>query len=168
MKSISTKLTFIYLVMIVSGLLLYSCKGGVKDSDLQTAITQTTQSISGTSGVTASVKDGVVTLNGEVTDESAKVAYENAVRNIKGVKEVVNNIAVAPQPVQEPVIISPDETLQNAVNDVVKAYNGVKAEVKDGVVTLTGEVKKAELTTLMPLLHALNPKKIENKLSVKK
>ncbi|WP_315815771.1 hypothetical protein [Paraflavitalea speifideaquila] len=65
------------------------------------------------------------------------------------------------------MVISPDETLNKAVADVIKAYNGVKADVKDGVVTLTGEIKKTQLPTLMPLLHALKPKKIENKLTIK-
>lgn len=169
MKTISMRLTLLTLLMAVSTLFLYSCKGSVKDSDLQAAISEKTQSIPGTGGITATVKDGVVTLSGAVTDVTAKTAYESAVTNIKGVKEVVNNVTVAaPQPTPEPVVISPDETLQNAANDVVKAYNGVKADVKDGVVTLTGEIRKAELTVLMPLLHALQPKKIENKLTVKK
>ncbi|MBO9563049.1 MAG: BON domain-containing protein [Niastella sp.] len=169
MKTISMRLTLLTLLMSVSVLFLSSCKNDVKDSDLQAAITEKTQSIPGASSITASVKDGVVTLTGEVTDVTAKTAYESAVKNITGVKEVVNNVTVAtPQPAQEPVTISPDETLQHAVNEVIKAYNGVKADVKEGVVTLNGEIKKAELTVLMPALHALKPKKIENKLTVKK
>lgn len=164
MKTISMRLSLLTLLMAVSTLFLYSCKGSVKDSDLQAAITEKTQSIPGTGGITSSVKDGVVTMSGAVTDVTAITAYESAVTNIKGVKEVVNNVTVA---TPEPVVISPDEALQNAANDVVKAYNGVKADVKDGVVTLTGEIRKAELTVLMPLLHALQPKKIENKLTVK-
>jgi hyperosmotically inducible periplasmic protein len=169
MKTIPMRLTLLSLLIAVSGLLMYSCKGKVKDSDLQVVIEDKAKSITGLGTATASVKDGVVTLSGEATDETAKVAYESAIKTIPGVKQVINNITVAPAPVTtEPVVISPDETLKNAVNDVLKSYNSVKADVKDGVVTLTGEIKKAELTTLMPLLHALKPKKIENKLTVKK
>ena len=43
----------------------------------------------------------------------------------------------------------------------------MKADVKDGVVTLTGEIKKASLPKLMQSLMALKPKKVDNKLTVK-
>lgn len=169
MKTNLTRLTLLSLLMAVSGLLVYSCKGKVKDSDIEMAITEKARTITGLRSATATVKDGVVTLSGEATDETAKVAYESAIKTIPGVKQVVNNITVAPAPVTPaPVVISPDETLQNAVNDILENYKTVKAEVKEGVVTLTGEIKKAELTALMPALHALKPKKIENKLTVKK
>lgn len=168
MKTNPWKLTWLSLLIAVSGLLMYSCKSKPKDSDIQMAINEKTKTITGLGTATASVKEGVVTLSGEVADETAKVAFESAVKTIEGVKQVVNNITVAPPARTEPVVISPDETLRNAVNDVVKAYGNVKAEVQNGVVTLTGEIKKAQLTTLMPMLHALKPKKIENKLTIKK
>lgn len=169
MKTSQTKLTLLSLVMAVSSLVLYSCKGKVNDSEIQQAINAKAQTMTGLEKVRTSVKDGVVTLSGETTDETTKAAYESAIKTVPGVKQVNNNImVVAPAPAPDPVVISPDETLQSAVNDVIKAYNGVKAEVKDGVVTLTGEIRKAELTVLMPALHALKPKKIENKLTVKK
>lgn len=156
------------LLIVLSGLFLYSCKGKVKDSDIEMAIADKAKTITGLGTATATVKDGVVTLTGEVTDETAKTAFESSIKTIPGVKQVVNNITVTPPTVTQPVEISPDETLRNAVTDVLKSYNTVKAEVKDGVVTLTGEIRKAELNTLMPMLHALKPKKIENKLTVKK
>jgi hyperosmotically inducible protein len=40
--------------------------------------------------------------------------------------------------------------------------------VKDGVVTLTGEINKTDLPRVMQALSALNPKKIDNKATVKK
>lgn len=168
MKANSWKLSWLPLLIAVSGLLFSSCKGKVKDSDIEMAITEKAKTLTGLGTAAATVKDGVVTLSGEVTDETAKVAYESAVKTIPGVKQVNNNLTVAPPPAAEPVVISPDETLKKAVDDVLRSYNTVKAEVKDGVVTLNGEIKRAELTTLMPLLHALKPKKIENKLTVKK
>lgn len=156
------------LLIAVSGMMLYSCKGQVKDSDLQMVVDDKAKAITGLGSGTGTVKDGVVTLTGEVTDETAKVAFESSVKTIPGVKSVVNNLTVAPPaPVPDPVTISPDTQLTTAVNDVIKAYNGVKADVKDGVVTLTGTIKKAELQVLMPALHALQPKKIDNKLTIK-
>ena len=40
--------------------------------------------------------------------------------------------------------------------------------MKDGVVTLTGDVKKSDLPKVMQALSAMHPKKIENKATVKK
>ena len=52
------------------------------------------------------------------------------------------------------------------VTDAIKDHPTVKAEVKDGVITLTGEIKKDALKKLMPLLQSLKPKKVDNKLTV--
>jgi hypothetical protein len=66
-----------------------------------------------------------------------------------------------------PVVISSDETLRNSVNDVVKAYDGVQADVKDGVVTLRGNIKQTDLQTLIMKVQELKPKKVENQLVIK-
>ena len=65
------------------------------------------------------------------------------------------------------VEISSDATLRSSVNDVVKAYNGVEAEVKDGVVTLRGNIKQDELQTLIMKVQELKPKKVDNQLVIK-
>jgi hypothetical protein len=39
--------------------------------------------------------------------------------------------------------------------------------VSDGVITLTGEIKRAELPGLIQKLNEIKPKKIENKLVIK-
>jgi len=77
---------------------------------------------------------------------------------------VVNNITVAAPP---PPVINPDAALNTALSDIVGAYNTVKATVADGVVTLTGEIKRSQLTELMQKISAINPKKIENQLQIK-
>ncbi|HRE52073.1 MAG TPA: BON domain-containing protein [Flavitalea sp.] len=114
--------------------------------------------------ISAAVAKGVVTLNGECPDEACKTAAEAAVKSVKGVKSVVNNITVAPPP---PPVINPDAALNTALSDIVGAYNTVKATVADGVVTLTGEIKRSQLTELMQKISAINPKKIENQLQIK-
>ena len=43
----------------------------------------------------------------------------------------------------------------------------VNAAVSDGVVTLTGEIKRSELPSLIQKLNEIKPKKIENKLVIK-
>ena len=65
-----------------------------------------------------------------------------------------------------PVEISSDDKLRTSVNDVTKNYGDVKAEVNDGVVTLTGTVKQDELQNLIMKVQELKPKKVENKLTI--
>lgn len=65
------------------------------------------------------------------------------------------------------VEINSDATLRSSVNDVVKAYNGVEADVKDGVVTLRGNIKQNELQQLIMKVQELKPKKVDNQLVIK-
>jgi len=151
-------------MLLLSTNLITSCKGKPKDADITAAIQQKIT----TPGVSVSVKDGVATLTGEVKSESDKASAETEAKAVEGVKSVVNNITIAaPPPPPAPVIISADDALTKGINDLLKDYSTVKADVKDGVVTLTGDIKKTALPKLMMALHALKPKKVENKLTIK-
>jgi hypothetical protein len=86
---------------------------------------------------------------------------------MKGVKSVVNNTTVAPPPAPAPVTIAADDALVKGVADATKDFKDVKATVNDGVITLTGEIKRSDLKTLMQSLNTLKPKKIDNKLVIK-
>jgi len=155
----------ILLAFILPWIAISSCKE--KDSKIQAAV-ETELKNSNMTGVLASVKSGVVTLTGECTNETSRASVESAVGKIKGVKQVVNNCTVAAlPPAPAPVVISGDETLRSGVTDATKDYPSVKASVNDGVITLTGDIKRAELQKLMMTLHTLQPKKIENKLTIK-
>jgi osmotically-inducible protein OsmY len=63
--------------------------------------------------------------------------------------------------------ISSDATLRTSVDNVIKAYDGVQADVKDGVVTLRGNIKQDDLQTLIMKVQELKPKKVENQLVIK-
>ena len=164
-----TKLAKVLMPLVavaVMSLTMPSC--GVKDSDIQAAVTEKAATTPELSGISATVVAGVVTLTGEFKDEASKAAGEAAVKGIKGVKSVVNNGTVTPPPPPPaPVVIAADDPLTKSVNDAVKDYPGVTASVKDGVVTLTGEIKRSSLQNLMQSLNTLKPKKIDNKLTVK-
>ena len=164
-----TKLAKVLMPLIavaVMSLTLPSC--GVKDSDIQAAVTEKAATTPELAGISATVADGVVTLSGEFKDEASKAAGETAIKGIKGVKSVVNNATVTPPtPPPPPVEIAADDPLTKSVNDAVKDYPGVNASVKDGVVTLTGEIKRSSLQKLMQSLNSLKPKKIDNKLIIK-
>lgn len=146
---------------------LVSCKGNVSDADIQTEVNNKLSDEAG-SGLTASVSNGVVTVSGTCKDEECKRECAEEVKEVKGVKSVVNNISVAAAvPQTAPVEITADAPLQEAVNTVVKDYKDVKADVKDGVVTLRGEIERSKLQDLMIALNGLKPKKVENQLSIK-
>ena len=140
---------------------------GVKDSTITEAITEKAQTVPELASIRASVADGVVTLSGECKDQAAKDTCENAVKGIKGVKSVINNCTITPPPPPAPVVISADDPLTKGVTDATKDFPGVKSSVKDGVITLTGEIKRADLKKLMMSLHTLKPKKIDNQLTIK-
>jgi len=152
------------LPVLMISILFVSC--GVKDIDIQTAITEKSATTPELAGINASVNKGVVTLSGEFKDDASKSVAEEAVKSIKGVKSVVDNATIAPPP-PPPVVINPDDQLSKSVADVAKDFSGVSTSVADGVVTLTGNIKRSELPRLMKALNTLKPKKIENKLTIK-
>jgi len=65
-----------------------------------------------------------------------------------------------------PVEINSDEQLRTSVNTVVINYPDVKADINNGVITLTGSIKQAELQLLISRIQELKPKKVENKLVI--
>ncbi|MDI3322461.1 BON domain-containing protein [Pinibacter soli] len=154
---------------VIISLSVASC--GPKDADVQSAAATALAGDPTTSALQVSVKDGVATISGECKDDACKVSSENVVKGIKGVKQVVSNVTVAPPPPPlppaAPVTISADDNLSKMVTDAIKDNAGVMASVKDGVVTLTGEIKRADLPKLMQKVQALKPKKVENKLTIK-
>jgi hypothetical protein len=153
----------LFLLIFAISVAFVSCKP--KDADIKTAIEQAIAAVPDASNAVIDVKDGVATITGEFKDDATKAAIETAAKAVKGVKSVVNNGTVTPPP--PPVTISADDTLIKGVADAVKDFTTVKVDVKDGVVTLTGEIKKASLPKLMQSLMALKPKKVDNKLTVK-
>ena len=134
---------------------------GPSDADIKA---DAEKAIAGVQGATVDVASGVATISGQVANEAAKTTAETAVKGVKGVKSVIDNATVTPPP----VVISADDSLKTNVAAALKAYPTLTADVKDGVVTLTGNVKKTELPKVMQAVSALHPKKIENTATVKK
>lgn len=153
------KTTRLLMSMVIAATLFFAgCKP--KDAAIQAAI-QAKEA----AGIAVAVTKGDVTLTGIVDDEAAKAKAEEIAKAEKGVKSVINSLTI--KPVEAPVVISEDPVLIKNVADATKDFPAVKAEVKDGVIVLTGELKKASLITLMQHLSALKPKKIDNKLTIK-
>lgn len=149
---------------------MVSCKPN--DAKIKSEIEAKLKTEQGLAAVTVDVQKAVVTLAGTTETDGAKTTAETDAKAVKGVESVANNITVN-TPVVAPTItnnaptINADSTLVGAIKDATKDFAGVKAEVKDGVVTLTGEIQRADLPKLMQNIAASKPKKIENKLTIK-
>jgi osmotically-inducible protein OsmY len=88
------------------------------------------------------VDDGVVTLTGHVSSYAQKVAAEAAVRRVRGVRAIAQEIEVRYP--SDPKT-SDDEIAKRALNglrwDVTVPAEKIKLTVNKGLVTLTGEVQ---------------------------
>lgn len=154
------RLVLILTCALLSGAMFYSCKPS--DEKLQKQVETVLSTVQ--SSVTATVKDGVATLTGTVESEEAKAAAEAAVKAVKDIKSVTNNIEV-----KLPVVINLDETLSTTITNALTTagFKDVKLAVDSGVVTLTGEAKKADLQKIMQIANEAQPKKVLNQLKLK-
>lgn len=168
MKSLNSRLCAVVIAIVFSTVQLTSCKSNQTDSEIQQAVNEKLAKNEESKGLNATVKNGVVTLTGECPTEECRKDCFDAVKNVNGVKDVENNIRVASiSDAPAPVEVSSDATLTTSVNDIVKKYDGVNAEVKDGVITLRGEIKRDNLQPLIISLNELKPKKVDNQLAIK-
>jgi osmotically-inducible protein OsmY len=88
--------------------------------------------------IQSTVSDGLVTLKGTVDFYGQKQDAEHAIRNLEGVRGVINEIEVLFEANAEKVRRSIEEALgRYAIHEA----KGIAATVKDGEVTLTGKVK---------------------------
>jgi osmotically-inducible protein OsmY len=140
-----------------------SCKKKPTDAELKAKVEA---AVAAMPGLIVDVKDGVANISGQVADDAAKSAAEAAVKAVEGISSVTNSLTVTPPP--PPVVINPDQTLIDGVKTALAAFSTVKADVKDGVVTLTGDLKKSDLATVMAAVNSLKPKKVVNQITVKK
>ena len=159
------KAKFLTVMTIAVALFLSAC--GKSDADLTKAVNDKLAADKVT-GVTASVKDGVATLSGEVADVTVKTKAEASARTVEGIKSVTNNLTLKPLPTPEPPSMD-DKKLEGTIGEAIKklGINTVTVTVQNGEVTLTGDVPKDKLAQVMQAASSNNPKKVNNKLTVK-
>jgi len=88
--------------------------------------------------ITSTVADGWVTLDGTVERWNERADAERAVRNLTGVKAVMNRITVTPmKPVTADVRKAIEQALERRAEREAKR---IRVEVRDGIATLTGSV----------------------------
>lgn len=158
------KIALIITCMILSGLAFQSCKQS--DQKLNDEVEKVLKDRY--TSVSSSVKDGGVTLTGTVDSPQEKTAAGEAVRSVKNVKEVTNNIQVREIEPAAP-IVNPDDTIKNEVITKLETggYKDVKVDVKNGEITLTGSLKRSDLTKVMQIANESNPKKVTNDIKLK-
>ncbi|MDR0799783.1 MAG: BON domain-containing protein [Dysgonamonadaceae bacterium] len=151
-------------VMLFAAIAFNSCKPS--DEELKKAVNTSLNALPST--ISSDVKKGEATLSGIVESDELKAEAEKLVKDVKGIKSVVNNIEVK-QPEPEPVI-NPDTVLSSTISSLIAAggdaFKQVIVNVKDGEVTLTGSVKKADLQKVMQIVNEAKPKKVNNLLNI--
>ena len=118
---------------------------------------------------------GVVTLGGQVASETDKSQAESLAKSLAGAQVVANQIAVIPVGAEKEakaVNSDLDQGIEKNLDAALihnKMHDSVKYEVKNGVVTLTGEVnsenkrdRAEKVATNVP-----NVKQVVNNLQVK-
>jgi osmotically-inducible protein OsmY len=88
--------------------------------------------------ISSTVSDGSVTLEGTLERWSQRQDAERAIRNLTGVKAVINKITVkSAQPVAEDVRKAIEQALERRAE---REARRIKVDVHDGIATLTGSV----------------------------
>ena len=134
---------------------------GKKDADIQKAV-QDKLAADNVTGVTATVKDGVATLSGEVADVTVKSKAENSAKTVEGVKSVVNSITTRPLPTATPAMA--DNPLKGTLEEALKkaGCTGATVDVINGKVTISGTVPEAKYTTCIQVVNQSGAVGIQN------
>ena len=156
------KVKFLTVLTIAIALFISAC--GKSDTDLAKAVNDKLAADKVT-GVTATVKDGVATLTGEVADITVKTKAETSAKSVEGIKSVTNSLSLKPLPTPEPP--SPDKMIEGTINEGLKkkGITGVTVTVANGEVTLSGTVDKAKVADVMMTANEAKPKKVINNLN---
>jgi hyperosmotically inducible periplasmic protein len=100
--------------------------------------------------INVDTKGGVVTLTGAVATQANKEQAERIARNTEGVTRVINNITVETDGEHDGAgadMAASDLTILSKIKTryVAEGVTGAMVEVRDGVVTLTGDVENAQI-----------------------
>ncbi len=135
-----------------------SCKSAPTDEQIKNNVTDSLQVNDNTKAINVTVADGVVALSGECKGENCATNAEDKVKNMDGVKQVNNTVTMMRE--------NTDLTLRTKVQSVLTNYEGVQADVANGVIVLRGTLNRSQLQPLMTELNALSPIKIDNELAI--
>jgi len=169
------KLSLTLLALLVVGTLV-GCSTSTKSPDVSDSIRKSLdQAGLKAVSVTQDRDKGVVTLSGNVAADADKAQAESIATSIATGQIVSNQIAVVPPGVEsEAKTVNSDldagiEKNLDAALITHRLHKGVKFDVKNGVVTLTGEVNsQAERARAEKVASSvLNVKQVVNELEIK-
>lgn len=90
------------------------------------------------SEISVSTKEGIVTLSGRVDNLAAKNRVERQASKIRGVREVLNELTVAPSPLSDADIVY--AVRRRILNNDTIVSQGIVVTSVDGNITIEGEV----------------------------
>jgi hyperosmotically inducible protein len=174
MKSLRT--IFMLMPVLFAGLLLGCSNEPPKSPDVADSIRKSLES-SGYQDISVSQDrdKGVVTLTGTVPSDSDKSQAESVAKGLAAGQVVSNQIAVRP-PGDESTAKTVDSDLDKAIEKNLdaaltkrKLSNGVHYEVKNGVVTLKGDISSATKRSAVEQLAKAVPnvKQVVNEMELK-
>src|SRR5689334_17003347 len=138
MNTKSKSLFSLLAVALLSATLAAQAGAARYDGPIQTRAAQELSKKSQFSRITAATEDGVVTLSGTVEVYQAKLDAAKKVRKIANVQGVRNLIAVSSTAPDEALAAQLDRKLYFDRIGYDNVFDYVDADVKDGVVTLSG------------------------------
>ena len=152
--------------LMASTVFFHSCKEEKKDKDITESVQATTSVID--RNIQVQVKEGVVTMKGEVADEATKTAAINAVKHIEGVKSVQSQLTVKPIAEKAPQMSERDIRLKQLIDSalVLQHIRGVDITVSNGEVTLSGKVTRPQEIAIMKIAGEAHPDRLMNHLTV--
>ena len=155
------KLSILVVFALAIAVMAAAC--GKKDADIQKSV-QDKLTADGVSGVTATVKDGVATLSGEVADITVKSKAEASAKGVDGVKSVTNNITLRPLPTPTPPIADPALTGKVTENLKKAGCSGATVSVENGKVTIKGTVPADKYVECIQVVNQSGVGSIDNQL----
>lgn len=143
-----------------------SCKKKVTDAELQT---QATTVVTSNPNASVEVKDGTAHLSGTFEDQASKDNMIASLKAIPGIKDVMDmsTVAATPPPPVVDTVSAVDPMVKQKVDDALKDFPSVKAEVVNGELTLTGNVSPAQARKIKESVDALQAGKINYNYTVK-
>ena len=158
------KIRFLTIFCLALVAFLSAC--GKSDADVQKAVAAKLTADNVT-GVTATVKDGVATLTGEVADITVKNKAVASAKTVEGVKSVTDSTTLRPVPTPAPVAADP--MLKGKVEENLKkaGCTGATVAIADGTVTLAGTVPQAKFAECIKVVNESGAGKLNNQLKGK-
>jgi len=140
-----------------------SCEKKVTDAELQT---QATTVVTSNPNASVEVKDGTAHLSGTFEDQASKDNMIASLKAIPGVKDVMDMSTVA-APVVVDTVSAVDPMVKQKVDDALKDFPSVTAEVVNGELTLTGNVSPVQARKIKESVDALQAGKVNYNYTVK-